>query len=191
MRHIRVLTSLLVLMTVQGFASTAWAQGTFDEWLRQRAAGLAQRRLADEQMDRQKNSEAPSLAKGTALVDQTESPDVLGLAMSAGAVATATFGPAWPVAAVVAVALAFGLTAVGWNGVYIAEVARIVPAHSAAAATGAAFAMTYAGIVVMPLLFWVIVDLTGSYAAAYAAAGGLALWRGARLLTRGEPAAAA
>jgi len=82
MRHIRVLASLLVLMTVQGFASTAWAQDTFDEWLRQQAAGLAQRRLADEQMDRQKNTEAPSLAEGTALVDQTESPDLLGLAMS-------------------------------------------------------------------------------------------------------------
>jgi hypothetical protein len=82
MRHLRVLTSFLALMAVQGATSAAWAQVSFDEWLRQRATGLAQRRMADEQMDRQKSTEAPSVANGTALVDQTESPDLLGLSMS-------------------------------------------------------------------------------------------------------------
>jgi hypothetical protein len=80
MRHIRVLTSLVVLIAMH--ATTASGQQTFDQWLQQRSAGLAQRRLAEEQMDRQKSTEAPSISKGTALVDQTDSPDLLGLSMS-------------------------------------------------------------------------------------------------------------
>jgi MFS family permease len=107
---------------------------------------------------------------------------VLGVAMSVAAFATAQISPAWPVLAVAAVSLVYGGTAVGWNGVYLSEIARIAPAGRAASATGASIAMTYAGVVSMPALFWLIVQLSGSYAAAFVAAGCLTLWRGARLL---------
>jgi predicted MFS family arabinose efflux permease len=106
----------------------------------------------------------------------------LGVAMSAAAFLTAALGPDWPVAAVLAVALIFGLTAVGWNGVYISEAARIAARIHAGAGTGAAFALTYAGVVFSPLLFLGVVQGTGSYGLAYAVAGALTLWRGAVLL---------
>ncbi len=102
---------------------------------------------------------------------------MLGMTMSIGAALTATFTGTWPLAAILAVSFVYGATAIGWNGVYLSEVARIAPPGKAGAATGASLAMTYAGVVVLPLLFWVIVTLSDSYAAAFTAAGCLTLWR--------------
>jgi MFS family permease len=106
----------------------------------------------------------------------------LGVAMSAAAFLTAGFSPNWPVPAVLAVALVFGATAVGWNGVYISEAARIAARIHAGAATGAAFAFTYAGVVSSPLLFLGVVQSSGSYGLAYVVVAALTLWRGAVLL---------
>jgi predicted MFS family arabinose efflux permease len=103
---------------------------------------------------------------------------ILGVTMSAGAALTAMFTGTWPLASVFAVSFAYGATAIGWNGVYLSEVVRIAPPGKAGAATGASLAMTYAGVVALPTLFWLIVILGNSYAAAFAAAGGLTLWRG-------------
>jgi MFS family permease len=108
---------------------------------------------------------------------------LLGCSMSLAAFAIATVTTAWPLALVLAVSVVYGGTAVGWNGVYLSEVARIAPPGQAAAATGASLAMTYFGVVALPLMFWAIVHFTGSYGVAFAAAGGLTLWRGSLLLT--------
>lgn len=102
---------------------------------------------------------------------------IIGLTMSASALLTAGFHSSWPQPAVFFVSFVYGASAIGWNGVYLSEVARIAPAGKAGSATGASLAMTYAGVVVLPALFWAIVSLTGSYAAAYSAAGALTLWR--------------
>ena len=106
----------------------------------------------------------------------------LGVGMSAAALLTAALAPEWPKPAVLGVALVFGLTAVGWNGVYISEAARIAARIHAGAVTGAAFAFTYAGVVSSPLLFLGIVHATASYGLAYTVVGALTLWRGALLL---------
>jgi len=98
---------------------------------------------------------------------------ILGVTMSVGAALTATFTGTWPLAAIFAVSFAYGATAIGWNGVYLSEVARIAPAGKAGAATGASLAMTYAGVVVLPTLFWLIVILGNSYAAGFAARAAL------------------
>lgn len=112
----------------------------------------------------------------------------LGVTMAAAAVLTAAIVPQWPSAAVVAVSLLFGATAVGWNGVFLAEVARIAPEAGAGAATGASLAMTYAGVVMLPLLFWAIVRITDSYALAYCSVAGLTLWRSLILFRERSPA---
>jgi predicted MFS family arabinose efflux permease len=122
------------------------------------------------------------------LADRAFSPQrllgVLGVCMSGAAILTALISPAWPALAVAAVSFVYGGTAVGWNGVYLSEIARIAPQGRAAAATGASIAMTYAGVVAMPAGFWLIVVLSGSYAAAFVAAAALTAWRGATLLRR-------
>lgn len=62
----------------------------------------------------------------------------------------------------------FGSSAIGWNGVYLAEVARQAPAGQASIATGGTLALTFLGVVVGPPLFGLIASLTGSYGAAFA-----------------------
>lgn len=73
----------------------------------------------------------------------------------------------------------FGASAVGWNGVYLAEVARQAPPGMASMATGGTLAMTFLGVVVGPPVFGLIAGLTGSYGLAYASLlvpAGLCLW---------------
>lgn len=109
---------------------------------------------------------------------------ILGVAMSLSAFATATISVRWPLGLVLLVSFIYGGTAVGWNGVYLSEVARIAPRGQAAAATGASLAMTYSGVVALPLLFWALVSITGGYVASFVTIGCLTLWRGSRFLRR-------
>lgn len=62
----------------------------------------------------------------------------------------------------------FGASAVGWNGVYLAEVARQAPVGMASTATGGTLSVTFLGVVVGPPIFGLIAALTGSYSLAYA-----------------------
>jgi MFS family permease len=74
-----------------------------------------------------------------------------------------------PLALVVALAIGFGACATGWNGVFLAEVARLAPAGMASAATGGALAVTFLGVVIGPALFGALSGLFGSYRAGYLA----------------------
>ena len=107
---------------------------------------------------------------------------LLGLGMGLSALATLTAGPGWPAWLLFAYAAAFGATAVGWNGVYLAEVARLAPSGLIGPATGGCLFFTFLGVVVAPLLFHLALVLSGSYATAYAAFGLPSLAVGARLL---------
>ena len=46
----------------------------------------------------------------------------------------------------------FGATAIGWNGVQLAEVARLAPPGTAGEVTGATGFVTFAGVVIGPPL---------------------------------------
>jgi MFS family permease len=107
---------------------------------------------------------------------------LLGLAAGAGAGVTATFGPGWPLPAVLAVCAAFGATAIGWNGVQLAEVARHAPAGRAGAVTGAVSFVTFGGVVVGPPTFALLAAVTGSYRAGFVAFGSLSALLGLWLL---------
>lgn len=87
----------------------------------------------------------------------------LGTVMALSAFAMSQVTPEWPLSAIIALCAVFGATAVGWNGVYVAEIARIAPGGNVALATGAALALTYLGVVVAPFGFWLTVALSGSY----------------------------
>jgi MFS family permease len=94
---------------------------------------------------------------------------VLAGVMAASAVATALLQPAMPAALVLAVLVVFGASAVGWNGVYLAEVARQAPPGMASIATGGTLAFTFFGVVLGPPVFGAISGFFGSYRAGYAA----------------------
>ena len=103
---------------------------------------------------------------------------------------TALFTAAWPLPAMLAVVAALGGTAIGWNGVYLAETARVAPAGQAALATGGCLFFTYVGVVCCPFLFGLLQRASGSYALSFAAAAVAYAIVAAVLALRRRPAAA-
>ncbi len=114
----------------------------------------------------------------------------LGIIMALCAFAITLVSPQWPYAAVVVLCVVFGASAIGWNGVFIAELARVAPEGQVAQATGAVLGLTYFGVVLMPFLFWVIVAATSSYAIAFALAGAVTLAAGLSYFRKAGPLAA-
>jgi MFS family permease len=111
----------------------------------------------------------------------------LGLVMALCAVALALFRPDWSRAAVLAVCVLYGATAVGWNGVFLAEVARLAPEGRVAILTGGTQFFTFAGVLIGPPLFGAIASLTGRYGAGFAAAAALPLLAVAVMLASRQP----
>ncbi len=87
------------------------------------------------------------------------------VALAAAAMAFST--PAWPTGLVYAVCTVLGGTAVGWNGVFIAESASRAPPGRAAEFTGATSLFVFSGALLSPLLFRAVLAVTGSYAVGY------------------------
>lgn len=104
---------------------------------------------------------------------------LLGVAMAAGALSAAAFSPEWPYAAILIVSALFGAAAIGWNGVYLAEVARVATPEHAGTATGGSLFFTFLGTLLGLPAFSLIIDLTGSYAVGFGAAAAATLACGA------------
>jgi len=112
---------------------------------------------------------------------------LLGLGMGASAMATLAASPLWPAWVLFVFASVFGATAVGWNGVYLAEVARVAPAGKVSQATGGCLFFTFLGVVLTPLVFNAVLALGAGYPVAYALLGVPGLLVGARLLLLRRP----
>jgi MFS family permease len=72
-----------------------------------------------------------------------------------------------PHALVIALLVGFGASAIGWNGVYLAEVARRAPPGMASMATGGTLAFTFLGVVLGPPMFGALSGLFGTYRAGF------------------------
>ena len=94
---------------------------------------------------------------------------LLGAGTVASTVVAMGFSDAWSLAGLAVASAALGLTAVGWNGVYLAEVSRAVPMDKVGLATGGVLMFTFVGVVLGPSTFGAIVAATGSYTAAFIA----------------------
>jgi len=113
----------------------------------------------------------------------------LGVVGCACSVALASADAAWPAPPLLALIAVFGASAIGWNGVQLAEVARHAPRGSAGAITGAAGFITFSGVVAGPPLFAVLAGATGSYRAGFVVIGVLSGLCGLALLVRATPGA--
>jgi sugar phosphate permease len=69
-----------------------------------------------------------------------------------------------------AVATLFGLTASGWNGVFVAEIARLAPQDRIGDTTGAVLTASYAGLLAAPALVSILDGAAGLGAAFFALA---------------------
>ena len=99
----------------------------------------------------------------------------LGAGTIASTLVAIGFSDGWPLTALAAASVALGATGVGWNGIYLAEVARAVPVDKVGLATGGTLMFTFVGVVLGPSTFGAIVAMTGSYAAAFIAMDALVL----------------
>jgi MFS family permease len=91
----------------------------------------------------------------------------IGVLMAASTFLVASFLPSWPHWVVLVIGVIQGGTAIGWNGVYLAEVARLAPTGKAGAVTGGALSLTMLGSMFGPPLFTFIVQMSGSYSTAF------------------------
>jgi len=95
---------------------------------------------------------------------------LLGLAMAMGAcgLLMPLLGPVSPVPLVVTLLCVFGATAVGWNGVYLATVARLAPPGQAGTATAGTLFFTFFGVVIGPPVFGAAGTVLGALGPAFA-----------------------
>lgn len=100
--------------------------------------------------------------------------------------AVGLMGPGWPVAAVAAVLVPLGATALGWNGVYLAELARASAPDAISRVTGASLFFNFAGVLVGPTVFAALHGATGSTTVTFALAA-IPAFLGVILLARRRP----
>ena len=93
----------------------------------------------------------------------------LAFVMAASSLATAVLHVSMPTLLVFAILFVFGVSATGWNGVYLAEVARRAPPGMAGIATGGTLAITFLGVVLGPPVFGAVSASFGSLRYGYAA----------------------
>jgi MFS family permease len=88
---------------------------------------------------------------------------LIGILTSLLATATATLTPETPTWITIAILCFLGASGVGWNGVFLADVARLSLAGDVGSATGGALFFTFAGVVFGPALFSLLFSFVGSY----------------------------
>lgn len=108
----------------------------------------------------------------------------LGIASAACGTAFAFAQPAWPAWLVLPLASLYGITAIGWNGVQIAEVTRRAPPGQAAMATGGSGFVTFGGVMLGPMVFGGLAAVTGGYRISFALCAAISMVAALLLLNR-------
>lgn len=101
------------------------------------------------------------------LADRTRAPILVVLAMlavaAAAVLAFALLAGTAPLATIVLVALLMGTCGLGWQGIVLAEFARLAPPERLSDATSGVVLLAFASYVFAPLLFAALVARTGSW----------------------------
>lgn len=105
----------------------------------------------------------------------------LGLLTATCLVITALLTSAWPLMLIILLGFILGACSFGWNGVFLAEVARLAPSGEAGAITGGVQFIMFGGVVVVPPCFGLLVGLS-NYGIAFSAVALLATVAGSSLL---------
>ena len=115
----------------------------------------------------------------------------LGFLMGACCLAGGLFSNAWPSWSVTLIAMIWGGSAVAWNGVFLAEIARLAPPGKVAGMTSSVQAVFFTGSLVGAPLFGAIADSVGSFGPCYLVLAllpvsfGIALLRSSFVTARG------
>ena len=93
---------------------------------------------------------------------------VLAVVMLAAALLCLAVTESWPIAAACLLFFVFGSTASGWNGAFLAEVARLTPRHEISKVTGGSLFIVNIGKMLGPIAVAGAYTATGSYSVAFA-----------------------
>jgi MFS family permease len=85
----------------------------------------------------------------------------LALGMAAGAAALGMIGADWPVWLTAAVAVALSATVMSWHGVVLSECVRLAPPGMPGAATGGVLSFGQVGGLLLPLVYALILGMSG------------------------------
>ena len=92
---------------------------------------------------------------------------LVALTSAATSLALALTGPAWPLWALALLAGVGGVTVSSWNGVQIAEVARLAPRHLVGETAAGSTVLIFIGYIVGPSAFAALVSATGRFDLAF------------------------
>jgi MFS family permease len=109
----------------------------------------------------------------------------LSLGMAACAVLMGLVGAHWPLVLIGLVAIGLSATVMSWHGVLLAETARLAPSGQRGAATGGVLSFGQLGGLLLPLVYALLLTLTGSHGPGFVVCGLPALVVGFALLRRG------
>lgn len=87
----------------------------------------------------------------------------LGLTIAGTTALLALMDGTWPLWALWAASVLFGLTGISYQGLLLAEIARISPPGMAGVITGGTVCFAYAGMMILPAAFGAILSISGSY----------------------------
>lgn len=107
---------------------------------------------------------------------------IIGVLSSVSLLLIANFSSSWPLPAMIAVGVLAGASAMSWNGVFLAEAARLSRPDEVARTTGGILVFLSFGGGGGPALFALIVAVSGSYRAGFVALVALLLVMVLRLL---------
>lgn len=100
---------------------------------------------------------------------------IAGIVAAFSAFAMAALSPGTSLWSLYLLVFVFGATAIGWNGVFAAELVRLAPhAQTSHAMAGASF-LTFASAVVLPAAFALLYEIIDSYSVTIAAMGSVSL----------------
>ena len=91
----------------------------------------------------------------------------IGMLIAALGLTTSMMSTSWSSTATIAVLMAFGSTVIGWNGLYMAEAARVSGPAKVGIATGGIMMFNFTGVILAPATFGLIAKSQGSIATTF------------------------
>ena len=105
----------------------------------------------------------------------------LAFSMAGSVAATGFFTGLWSVLAIGAVSAVLSASAMSWHGILLAEAARMAPPGKTGAVTGGVLSFGQMGALLGPVVFAVLLSLTGGYLAGWVVCAIPAVWVGISL----------
>ncbi|MDR7868655.1 MAG: MFS transporter [Sporomusaceae bacterium] len=100
---------------------------------------------------------------------------ILGVIMTATVLSLTLFNPGMPFWVVAVVSWFFGVSAMGWNGIFVALAMKLAGKEHGGAVVGFCLMIMQIGVLVFPPLFGLLIDITGSYQSSWITLAGAVL----------------